>query len=246
MASVTLPPRTYREWFQAYYILPNRGPQKISTLCTEMETELGQVGVERDIGELGTFLAKFVATSNGMEGPFTIAEGKHQDFANLYRDFEKRFSKLELQERKLNLYLGKNEDADPNILNKLGFLTNKMDAMRKTRAEFLVIFNKLNFVPYNRIFQSAANVFIFTPLQKVSSIFKTKKIETLALASFVAIAGYSVMTNTNTSFLVKATVPLFFMYIGHLFSKTYYNLNTQPIEPQTVSFTISPPSSPRR
>ncbi|NGX52155.1 MAG: hypothetical protein KR126chlam5_00450 [Candidatus Anoxychlamydiales bacterium] len=246
MASVSLPPRTPKEWFQAYFILPNKGLQEISATCVEMEKELGQVGVERDIGEFGSFLAKFVATSNGIEGPFTIAEAKHQDFANLYRELEKRFSKLELQERDLNLYLGKNENTDLNISNKRDFLTDKMQEMRKTRNEFLKIFNNLKFDPYNRIFQSAANIFISVPLQKISDIFKTKKNETLALASFVAITGYSVMTNTNASFLVKATVSLSLMYIGHLFSKTYYNLNAQALQPQTISFTMSPPSSPKR
>ncbi|HEU64312.1 MAG: hypothetical protein KR126chlam4_00326 [Candidatus Anoxychlamydiales bacterium] len=248
MTSVSLPPRTWIEWFQAYYILPKTNPQKIKDLCTEMEKELGQVAVERDIGELGALLAQFatISYSDDDDGTFHISDGKHQEYANLYREFEKRFSKLEKQESELNLYLGKNENADADIINKRDFLTIKMDETRRVRSELLANFNKLDFTPYNRIFLSAAYVFIIAPTQKISSIFKTRKIETLALGSFAAIAGYSVMTNTNTSFLVKATVPLFFMYIGHLLSKTYYKLNEQPAQSQTFSITTTtPPGSPR-
>ncbi|NGX32975.1 MAG: hypothetical protein K1060chlam4_01034 [Candidatus Anoxychlamydiales bacterium] len=256
MASVSLPPRTYKEWFQANHICSQTDPEKILAICSEMETQLGQNGIEGDKGELGALVAKILNfTHDEDEDDHRIKKvnlGSEQDFATAYRYLETRFVKLSNQEIELTLYLRKGVPEvkqNPNysaILLKSLHLESKINEIRLIKRELSVMFDKLQFVSYNRIFQSAANVFIFAPFQKVSSIFKTKKIETLALASFVAIAGYSVMTNTNTSFLVKATVPLFFMYIGHLFSKTYHNLNTQPLQPQTVSFTMSPPSSPRR
>jgi len=247
MASVSLPPRGIREWFQAYYILPNTDNEKILRLIDEMQKELGYVDVDRDVGEIGSLIAKFATiTGRNVDGSDYIIEAKHQGFANLYRELEKRVSHLEDLEKKLNQYLGKNEKIENIILDKKNLIANKMQHIRKTRDDLLTLFRTLNFAPYNRIFQSAFKVFIFAPLQHISSILKTKKIETLALTAFGAVASYSIISHTHTSFLINTSVPIFFMYIGHVLSKTYYRLNEQPSSPQTFSFTISPPGSPAR
>ncbi|NGX35056.1 MAG: hypothetical protein K1060chlam1_01424 [Candidatus Anoxychlamydiales bacterium] len=246
--AVSLSPRGPKEWVQAYSLWPKTDPQKILNLCDEMEVELGQVNAAEDQGGLGSLIAKFANYSYGDEDEtFHIRDGKHQEFANAYRELETRLSKLEKLEEELNLYLGKSEISNPTVVNKRNLLATKMANARKTRDALLNLYTKLNFVPYNKVFQSATNIFISVPLKKMSSYFKIQKIETLALGAFALIAGYSIMTNTNPSFLMTLVRPGFFMLIGGIFHKIYYKKSNElPAQQQTISFTMTPPGSPVR
>jgi len=258
MASVSLPlsnlpPRTIYEWLQVNHILSLPASSDILKICNDMETQLGYKNIEGSKGEVGSIIEKILNLTFKELDPedrsiitTKIQNGSEQEFATTYRDLENRINKLQNQEKTVNFYLRNGVPSvklDPNyktMSEKITYLSGRIGEIRTIKNHLSIMFDTIQFVPYNRIFQSATNVFIIAPFKKASELFKTKKIETLALASFATLAGYSVVTNTNASFLIKSTAPLFFMYIGHLFSKTYYNLTKEPSKPQTFQITMSP------
>lgn len=258
MAAVSLPPRK-REFLETYQFTTGKTAEDISAICKEMETEVGACNDPADNGAIEPLRLSierlyevYEDEDDPRNGRCFIKDGKHQEFANLFRKFEDRLKSLAEQEEQVNFYLGKstnkNTATDQEIQQKHTYLFMRMIAIRKEYGKFLYLFHSLTFKPHNGMYLAAIKAFA-SRFDWIGSCLKTTRIQTLVLGSFVLIAGYSIFTNTNTSLFVKAGPPLFFGAIGWISHKIFHkNLIEQPLQPQTLSITMSPspPGSPLR
>ncbi len=247
----SLPPRS-GEWAAAYNLISDTTPDSILEICHAMEEEIGRHDNLEDRGAINHLVNlmdnlydEYTDEQDPRHGKIFIKEYKQQEFADLYRQFEKRLKSLEELEQKIIFYLEKSINkttaADIQIQDIWPYLLNKMNDLRHQRAKFLYLFQSITFTPYNRIYRDGLNV-LLSKIRCLGHYLNTTPKQTLALSSFVVITGYSIYTNTHTSFLVKAIPALFFMYVGYIFANIIKSKETA--EPPTFSFTISPANSP--
>lgn len=261
--SVNLPPRTRSEWFANHHFISETDPQSILDICNLMENELGLHSDAADRGTIDHLTALLnnlyaeYAPPDDREGHYYLKEGRAQEFANLYRDFEKRYNLLQEKSDKIFFYLGKSTNKNANedviIRNIFNYLHQRMAEISVKRYLYVSLFQQIEFRAYNRIFRSAINHFAIAPLKRVKDFFRGKTVVSLAVV-FVGVGTVRLISENADSTFITGAASILWSALPYLAFATCaiifdrkFRLGEQVAQHQVTQHNYaSPPNSPPR